>query len=111
MDDKGNLRRSAPNTVARFKGNGVIEEVVRKYDEAMGTDFAGKMDDLALNRQWSPKQTGDAGALTEMLAEAGRGRAKIGAETGRKIAKGIAVLGPRGAPGRRRRGALGCRGC
>jgi len=98
VDDKGNLRRSAPNTVARFKGNGVIEEVVRKYDKATGSNYAGLMDDLALNRQWSPKQTGDAGALTEMLAEAGRGRAKIGAETGRKIAKGIAVVGPRGVP-------------
>jgi hypothetical protein len=98
VDDKGNLRRSAPNTVARFKGNGVIEEVVRKYDEATGSNYAGLMDDLALNRQWSPKQTGDAGALTEMLAEAGRGRAKIGAETARKVAKGIAVVGPRGVP-------------
>lgn len=99
LDPKGNLRRSAPNTIARYKGNDVIREVVKKYDAAMKTNFDGLMDDLALNRQWSPKQIGDAGALTEMLAQAAKGRVKMGAGAARSVAKGIVLLGPRGLPG------------
>jgi hypothetical protein len=65
-------------------------------DKVAGTHWAEKAEDLVISREWNAPQLGDAGALTEILAtvkNAGKNR-----YIARGVAKGIAVIGPRGVP-------------
>lgn len=98
---QGHLKRSAENTLRRLPGNRVIMDVIARYDAVAGTDFAKKAHALALKRMWTPTDLQDAGALTEMLAKAGKGgmMSRLAGPPARGIAKAITVAAPpRGYP-------------
>lgn len=90
LDDKGNLLRSAPNTLRRVLGNPVILRVLERYQKATGEKTADVAKNLAMRQLWNSSDYGDLGALTEILAgvkEAVQGRGLI------RIPKGPARSG------------------